>query len=119
MKSDIVLLVEDDANIRRDLAFLIRTKGYQVETAADGQQALERLEELGSVCMIILDLMMPVMDGWELRSALLKDPRYANIPVVLLSGIASTQMVQTLGAADYLTKPVDFDKLYRLVDTYC
>jgi CheY-like chemotaxis protein len=119
MAADVVLVVEDDANIRQDLAFLIRMKGFNVETASHGEEALQKLDQMGSACMIILDLMMPVMDGWELRAALLEDPRYADITVIVLSGIASAQTAKGLKAVDYLTKPIDFGKLYKLVDTYC
>jgi CheY-like chemotaxis protein len=114
-----VLLVEDDESMRTDLAFLIEKRGHKVETAADGEEGLEKLRARGEACVIILDLMMPVMDGWQMRAELLKDQNLAKIPVILLSGIADSQLAKSLSAVDYLTKPIDFDKLYRLVDVHC
>ena len=115
-----VLIVEDDIDLRQDLAFLIENQGHEVITAANGQEALERLAEKGRPCMILLDLMMPVMDGWELRSELLKDPAMKDVPVVLLSGIADIkEEARSLQAKDYVTKPIDLEKLYRLVAQYC
>ena len=70
--------------------------------------------------MILLDLMMPVMDGWQLRAELLKDPRLASTPVVLLSGVADlSSEARTLQAIDYLLKPIDLKRVYQLVETYC
>ncbi len=115
-----VLIVEDDVDLRQDLAFLIEARGHEVTTAANGQEALERLAELGRPCMILLDLMMPVMDGWQLRSELLKDPDLSDVPIVLLSGIADIQEeARSLRATDFVTKPIDLEKLYQLVAKYC
>lgn len=115
-----VLLVEDDPDMRQDLAFLIEHRGHTVQTAAHGKEALDKLAEHGAPCLILLDLMMPVMDGWELRAELLGDPDLAGIPVVLLSGVADVQQeARSLQAVDYLTKPIDFQRLYQLVDKLC
>jgi CheY-like chemotaxis protein len=118
--TDTILIVEDDLDLRQDLAFLIENQGHEVTTAANGREALEKLAANGRPCMILLDLMMPVMDGWQLRSELLKDPKLRDVPVVLLSGIADIQdEVRSLKAEDYVTKPIDLEKLYRLVAQYC
>lgn len=115
-----ILLVEDDPDLRQDLAYLIEYEGYAVETASNGREALERLASMTRPCVIILDLMMPVMDGWELRAELLKLPELADVPVVLLSGVADVQsQAQSLKAVDYLTKPVDLKRLYAMVSAYC
>lgn len=116
----LVFLIEDDPDMREDLAFLLKHKGYEVQTAEHGQEALDKLGALDRPCMIILDLMMPVMDGWELRAELLGDPDLSQVPVVLLSGIADIQEeARSLDAVGYLTKPVDLNKLYRLVGDNC
>jgi CheY-like chemotaxis protein len=118
--SDHVLIVEDDEDLREDLAFLLARKGYQVETASNGKHALEKIRQVGPPCLILLDLMMPVMDGWQLRAELLKDPALAPVPVVLLSGMADVdEAARSLAAVDHLSKPIDLDKLYDLLSTHC
>lgn len=117
---DVVLLIEDDADMREGMASLLEHRGHRVVTAEHGRAALEALADKGRPCLIILDLMMPVMNGWELRAELMADPDLSEIPVVVLSGVADIeQECETLGAADYLTKPIDFNKLYGLVRAHC
>lgn len=119
MESEI-LLVEDDDDLRQLLAFLIRNKGREVIEAANGREALDRIRTEDPPRLVILDLMMPVMDGWTFRQELLKSPGLADVPVILLSGAADVhRSARTLKAVDYLTKPVDLDRLYRLLDDYC
>lgn len=118
--SRFVLLVEDDVDLRRDLAFLLQRQGHSVVTAANGEDALAKLGESATPSVIVLDLMMPVMDGWALRAELLRRPSLAQVPVVLLSGDADVARESaSLRAADCLTKPVDLSRLYRLVAKYC
>lgn len=117
---DVVLLVEDDEDMREDVAFLLERRGHRVVTAEHGKAALEKLSGLQSPCLILLDLMMPEMDGWQLRAKLREDPDLASIPIVVVSALADiAQEAASLGAVDYLQKPVDFDKLYELVDRRC
>jgi CheY-like chemotaxis protein len=111
-----LLLVEDDPDVREDLGFLLQQQGHSVVLAAHGREALDLLMQGLRPRMIILDLMMPVMDGWQLRAELLKTPELAAIPVVLLSGVADlAQQAEALNAASYLTKPIDLARLYRVV----
>lgn len=120
MVDEFVLLVEDDDDMRQDLAFLIAHRGHRVETAANGQEALDKLEKLGPPCIIILDLMMPVMDGWQTRAELLRRPTLSAVPVILLSGIADIQNeARSLQALAYLTKPIDLPRLYEMVSAHC
>jgi CheY-like chemotaxis protein len=115
-----VLIVEDDDDLRDDLAFLLARKGYQVETASNGKRALEKIGQVGPPCIILLDLMMPIMDGWQLRAELLKDPALAPVPVVLLSGMADVdEAARSLAAVDHLGKPINLDKLYDVVSAHC
>lgn len=120
MKDNFVFLVEDDEDLRGDLAFLLEHRGHRVETAIHGKDALQKLDELGRPCIILLDLMMPVMDGWELRAELLQIPSFSSVPVVLLSGIADIQhQAQSLQAIGYLTKPIDLQRLYTTIGQHC
>ncbi|MEX2496211.1 MAG: response regulator [Woeseia sp.] len=116
-----VLVVEDDPDLREGLAFFIERWGRAVVTAANGREALERLDQMvGLPCMIILDLTMPEMDGWELRRSLLERPAFADVPVLLVSGIADLdEAAKALSAVAYLRKPVDVSELSRLVDAHC
>jgi CheY-like chemotaxis protein len=107
-----LLLVEDDADIREDLADLLVEEGFEVETAADGRAGLEALRRRGGWSLVLLDLMMPVMDGWAFRRAQLNDPALAGIPVLLLSGAADLRSsAATLGAAAAIQKPFQLDAL--------
>lgn len=115
-----VLLVEDDDDIREDLAALIEDRGYRVVTAVNGSEALDKLSSMPLPSLILLDLMMPVMDGWQLRAALLERPKLASIPVVLLSGVADLEaQAQSLDAVAYLRKPIALDEVYRAIESHC
>lgn len=108
-----ILLVEDDNDIRETIGEVLEEEGYRVITAANGIEALERLKDTSHVPdLILLDLMMPGMDGWRFRSEQLKLERGANIPLLVLSADGQTQDVATgLGAVGCLRKPVDLDQL--------
>ena len=80
-----ILVVEDTLDTRESLAFILRHKGYEVRTAADGQEALEQLKAGARPDLILLDLMMPTMDGWEFTNRLRQHPALASIPVVVVS----------------------------------
>lgn len=115
------MIVEDDAELREGLASLLALEGYDVETAADGREALERLRS-GALppCLILLDLMMPTMSGWEFRREQSRDPALCRVPVIVVTGDANAeQKAQQLAAAAFLSKPYDFDRLMKLVRTYC
>lgn len=115
-----LLVVDDDDDLRESLELLLARRGYEVETAADGQEALERLRRDDPPCLILLDLMMPRMDGWQLRAELAKDQRLAEVPLVLLSGAQDiADEARSLAADDYLVKPVDLRRVYALADEYC
>ena len=119
MKSP-VLLVEDDAEMRDDLAFLLQHRGFNVVTAANGREALDRMRAEGPPALLLLDLMMPVMDGWTLCAELKKDPALKDVPVVLLSGAGDLRAeAALLDVAAYLKKPIDLEKLYSIVARHC
>jgi CheY-like chemotaxis protein len=109
-----ILLVEDDAAIRETIAELLEEEGYRVASAANGAEALELLSAPELPSVILLDLMMPVMSGWELHEALQDDPRLASIPVVVISASRSTERLAPIEAAAFLAKPFDAT---RLLDT--
>lgn len=115
-----VLVVDDDEDIRLILAQILSLQGYDAPTAANGLDALSQLYDGVRPCLILLDLMMPAMSGWEFRTKQLQDPKLADIPVVVLSGGDNVaQHASALKAAAYLEKPVDLDQLLAVVRTYC
>lgn len=115
-----ILIVEDDADIRNDLAAILEDEGYAVMRAADGAEALDQLKASRRPNAILLDLMMPVMDGWQLRQELLKDPGLAKIPIIVLSGVADARRETTLlGAAGYVDKPLKLSQLLNLLAEHC
>lgn len=116
-----VLIVDDDYGIREVMSEILEDAGYEVATAADGDEALRYLQAASSLpCLILLDLMMPVMTGWEFRLAQQQDPRLAAIPVVALSARRSvTHETYTITVDAFLHKPVDLDHLLEVVAGYC
>lgn len=113
-----VLIVEDDADLREMMAQLLTLEGFRAATVANGREALEYLHTDPKPDVILLDLMMPVMDGWEFRRQQQADPRLADIPVVVLSALDQNRAAGVNTAA-FLKKPLDFDRLLELVRRYC
>jgi two-component system, chemotaxis family, chemotaxis protein CheY len=117
VRPDTVLIVEDDDDLRESLSVLLVRKGFRVETAQNGRIALDWIEVNGPPRIILLDLMMPVMDGWELRRRLLLDARWKSVPVVVISGVADAgDHAKALEAVDCLVKPIDPRRLYRILE---
>jgi CheY-like chemotaxis protein len=107
-----ILLVQDDALTREAMALLLGAAGYAVVGAANGRDALDRLVEGERPWLILLDLEMPVMDGWEFRRRQQQVPALSTIPVVLVSSVGDLAgHAAALGAAGYFPKPVEFDGL--------
>jgi CheY-like chemotaxis protein len=113
-----ILIVEDDADLRDMMAQLLTLEGFKTETVANGRDALEYLQKGDPPDLILLDLMMPVMDGWEFRRRQREDPALADVPVVVLSALDQTRAAD-LGGTAFLKKPLDFDRLLELVRQHC
>jgi CheY-like chemotaxis protein len=113
-----VLIVEDDADLREMMAQLLQLEGYPTRIVSNGREALEYLEHVETPDVILLDLMMPVMDGWEFRRRQMSDPVLAGVPVVVLSALDPSR-AQDLAGAAFLKKPLDFDRLLELVRQFC
>lgn len=116
-----VLVVEDDADIRDALGLALNEAGYDAFAVEDGEQALEWLRHEVAPNVILLDMMMPRMNGWQFRNAQRADPALAEIPVIVVSAAADNAL-RAAGAAKalevdaVLRKPVDLDELFRAVD---
>ena len=111
----VILVVDDDPDIRDALREVFLAEGFSVADARHGAEALDWLRTHDGAIGILLDLMMPVLDGWAFRAEQLADPRLASIPVIVLSAHASRGDVAQLGAAAFLSKPVDLDALLLAV----
>jgi signal transduction histidine kinase/CheY-like chemotaxis protein len=114
-----IMLVDDDALFRRELAEVLTREGYTVVEAADGRIALNHLRTQPLPRMILLDLMMPAMDGWEFAATIRADPMLANIPVVVMSSLDRVEInAALLGATDSVRKPVRLPQLLDLAARY-
>ena len=118
MKPPTVFIVEDDPDTREMLGKFLELEGFHVETAANGRQALDRLSQGLEASVIVLDLMMPVMDGWQFRREQIKNAALASIPVIIVSA-AGKERLAKVGADSYLSKPVDLEELLREISVYC
>lgn len=115
-----VLLVEDDPDIRSAMKIVLQTDGYEVRTARNGEDGIEQLRAGLRPCLIVLDLIMPIKDGFEFRREQLADAELAKIPVVVYSGHPDVgENAKRLSAAGYFQKPIDLDTLVELVETHC
>ena len=111
----IVLLVEDEVEMRRALRPSLRAHGYQVVEAGTGREALAQAAGRHPV-VILLDLVMPNMDGWQFIEARSRDARLARIPVVLISGqLAAEETARSLGLASYIEKPIAVASLREML----
>ena len=115
-----VLVVDDDAEIRESIADLLRDEGYGTAVAAHGREALEQLRGGVPADLIVLDLMMPVMDGPTFRARQRGEPDIAGIPVVVISAFQDVEdKAQRLGATAALRKPISFRDLIETVRRLC
>ncbi|MFW5966182.1 MAG: response regulator [Persicimonas sp.] len=112
-----VLVVEDEENVRESVAALLEVEGLEVITADNGARALALLRSEPDVSLIILDLMMPQMDGWAFRARQLNQPELRDIPVVVLSGAREIDReVKEMEPEAVLRKPVSIQELLDILD---
>ncbi len=114
-----ILVVDDEAAIAEVIGSVLQDEGYRVATAADGEAALEILrDEETPPCLAFLDLMMPGMNGWELRNAMLADPALSAVPVVILSAFTAGDM-SSLHSVAVIQKPFQLDQIVELAANHC
>jgi CheY-like chemotaxis protein len=115
-----VLVVDDEMIICELLTDVLTEEGYQVATAANGQEALDYLRQNEPPCLILLDMMMPIMDGPAFRAAQRNDPALTDIPVIVMTAGMSRERLETLIEADeYILTPFGIDALLDMVQRYC
>ncbi len=112
-----VLVIDDEAAVRDLMQRFLTKEGFRVVTAHGGEEGLRQARELRPDA-ITLDVMMPGMDGWAVLSALKADPDVADIPVVMLTIVDDKNLGYALGASDYLTKPIDRERLVTVLKQY-
>ena len=112
-----LLLVEDDADMAQMLATFCEFAGHSVRIAAHGGEALELLRRGIRPDVILLDLMMPIMDGWQFRREQREDPALAQIPVIVLSAVADHGRLADIAPVAAFKKPIPFDELLGALDS--
>jgi PAS domain S-box-containing protein len=112
-----ILIVDDDFSAQDLLQRFLQREGFQTVSAMNGQQALKLAHEVKPVA-ITLDVMMPGQDGWAVLTSLKEDPETANIPVIMVSIVDDKNLGYSLGAADYLTKPINRDQFSKVLNKY-
>ncbi len=120
MANKAIMVVDDSETIRKFLAFALRALGFSVVSARDGMDALEKLSQ-NKVDLVITDLNMPNMDGFEFLKALREDREYSEVPIIILSSLSSDQEIEMgmrLGANSYLVKPFDQKRIQYEVAKY-
>ena len=116
---DWLLVVDDDEDIRDTIRSLLELRGYRVSTAADGVEGLARMRAGEPPRLVILDLMMPGMNGEEFRAAQLRDVQLAAVPVIVLSGAGRLSEKPALAGTQVVAKPIDLQELFAIVDRFC
>ena len=113
-----ILIVDDDADIREIIGDVLEEEGYRVTGAANGKEALRLLKDENlRPDLILLDIMMPEMDGWTFRAEQRKDPELAEIPILVFTAYGSPKAVaRQLQAAGFVRKPLRLDDLLAMID---
>lgn len=117
MSCQSILIVEDEQDIRDSLKMLLELEGYSVFTAENGKEGLKILKSLQGPCLILLDLLMPVMNGMEFLEAKKHEDAIAQIPVCVVSGVASDPHLKN--TAGFIKKPIDLEILLKFIKNYC
>lgn len=112
-----ILIVEDEPTIRENLKMLLELEGFSVYTANNGEEGLKVLRSMPRPCLILLDLLMPVMNGMEFMEAKSHEDAIAAIPVCIVSGVAEKPDMSNASA--FVKKPIEFDGLLKFVRHYC
>ena len=113
-----ILVVDDDPDIREALCELLEDEGYRAVSASNGKEALVYLSSKERPCIILLDLMMPIMDGWEFRRLQKNDARWSKIPVVVITA-AGKQGAGSIAAERVLAKPLRVESVLEAIEHFC
>ena len=112
-----IMVVDDDVDVRETLCEVLAEEGYRVAGARNGMEALNLLREAERVCLVLLDLMMPVMSGYQFLQERKADPKLAAMPVVVMS--ARWEGKDEIEVVDFIRKPVSLAAILSVVERYC
>jgi CheY-like chemotaxis protein len=113
-----ILIVDDDPDIRDSLKEVLEDEGYTVSSVGNGREALDYLRRTPEhPCVILLDLMMPVMDGWQFRREQKQDPAIAGIPLIVITATGKRPVL--VDADELVMKPLDLSRLFEAIERYC
>ncbi|HEY1533518.1 MAG TPA: response regulator [Polyangiaceae bacterium] len=115
-KAHTVLIVEDEEDLREMMREALERKGYRVVTAQEGEDALKKIDGIDQLCLVLLDLLMPGMNGWDFFAKMRERPELAQVPVIVHSSASSRAPA---GVTRVLQKPILFDRLISVVREYC
>ncbi len=114
-----ILVIEDDVSIRELLVELLESEGYEVSSSVNGLEGLKSLEKNNLPHLILIDLMMPVMDGYSFRAEQLKNPFWAKIPTIVMSAeVNAKEKMKNYNITAFLSKPVELETILSTVATY-
>jgi len=114
-----LLVVEDDFVLRAHLSELLMQQGFEVSCAADGVEALERLEREPRPAAIVLDVVLPRMSGLSFRQEQLRSPAFRDIPTIAFTAIRNAPDLEALGFHAVISKPANFDRLFQVLASIC
>lgn len=114
-----ILVVEDDNSIRELLVELLQSEGYEVAAAVNGLEGIKYLQANGNPDLILIDLMMPIMDGYTFRTEQMKNTEWSKVPVVVMSAEANAkEKMKNFGITAFLSKPVELDTILKTVERF-
>ena len=114
-----ILVVEDDNSIRELLVELLQSEGYEVAAAVNGLEGIKYLQTNGNPDLILIDLMMPIMDGYTFRTEQMKNTEWSKVPVVVMSAEANAkEKMKNFGITAFLSKPVELDTILKTVERF-
>lgn len=112
-----ILVVEDDDDIRNVIVEILESEGYPTREATNGKEALDILSTMAKPCLVLLDMMMPIMNGRQFLDKVMTDSYLAPIPVLIVSAVADK--TNSEGSVGFLKKPIDIEVVLKVVSQYC
>ena len=112
-----ILIIEDDQDLRESMKDALELEGYKVQTAANGKEGLSAIKNIPKTCLIMVDMLMPIMGGREFIDTLKQDLELAQVPILVVSSVATKE--NTNGAIGFIKKPADLNTILQMIQTYC